>query len=510
MQLRDYQTQAINELARKSTQGKRRLLLQLATGGGKTVMFSGLVKRFLSRYPDQRIVILVHREELLKQARKTLYEWYGIIACPVVAGMRHLPDAQVYVAMVETANNRLRKSPDYFGNVGLLIVDEAHLGSFRKLLTHFPCLTIGFTATPISASKKEPLKGIYEDIVCGVDIPDLIHQGALMPNRTYHIKNINRKDLAVRAGEFDEKVMSTAYSRPKQVHNTIDGYRKHCLGMKTLVFNCNVEHSKLVCAAFQEAGFPCRHLDGTSTDRAETVAWFANTPRAILCNIGVLTTGFDQPSVECVIMNKATMSLPLWLQCTGRGSRPHPGKSSFTILDLGGNALTHGDWSASRDWKDIFENPDKPSDGKGVAPIKCCNSCEAIIPASKAICPYCGADNSKGLVIDDALVEFELLTEAKPWIPVIDVPADKSPYYGLHQVIQSLLQTARREWGMKALTDPLAYKLLELFQDQVKVWCKANKKPYNHFHQTVPTEWLFKELKRVYGWEPNEIKLEVA
>jgi hypothetical protein len=83
-------------------------------------------------------------------------------------------------------------------------------------------------------------------------------------------------------------------------------------------------------------------------------------------------------------------------------------------LDLGGNALHHGDWCASRDWKDIFENPDKPSDGKGIAPIKLCTGCEAILPASATICKYCGADNSKGILIDDAAAEFELLTESRP------------------------------------------------------------------------------------------------
>jgi superfamily II DNA or RNA helicase len=156
--------------------------------------------------------------------------------------------------------------------------------------------------------------------------------GALVPNRTYHIKNINRKEIAVRAGEFDDKAMGAAYSKPKQVHNTVAGYEKHCLGKKTLVFNCNVEHSKLVTAAFVEAGYQARHLDATSTDRADAIAWFNATPDAILCNVGILTTGFDSPAVECVIMNKATLSLPLWLQCTGRGSRPFPGKEYFTIL----------------------------------------------------------------------------------------------------------------------------------------------------------------------------------
>jgi superfamily II DNA or RNA helicase len=225
--------------------------------------------------------------------------------------------------------------------------------------------------------------------------------------------------------------MGAAYSKPKQVHNTVSGYEKHCLGKKTLVFNCNVAHSKLVCEAFIEAGHNCRHLDATSADRESTIDWFNATPDAILCNVGILTTGFDSPAVECVIMNKATLSLPLWLQCTGRGSRPSPGKSHFTILDLGGNAMYHGDWCASRDWSDIFHNPDKPGKGDGVAPVKECVQCEAIIPASANVCKFCGADNSKPMEIDETPVEFELLKSSS-----IDVAAVIEEGAGTKRLLQ--------------------------------------------------------------------------
>lgn len=513
-ELRPYQTEAIDALARKAGEGIKRMVFQLATGGGKTVSFAGLSKRYLARN-KRRILIVVHREELLKQARATLYNWYGIVAEPVVAGMKHLPPADVYVAMVETANNRLRKNPKYFGDVGMVIIDECHLGNFTKLMAYFPeTLLIGFTATPISASRKSPLKDIYEDIVCGVDIPDLIEQRSLVPNRTYHVKNINRKSLAVSRGEFDERVMGETFGRVKHVQNCVEGYKKFALHTKTIIFNCNVDHSRIVNQAFLDAGFESRHLDGNASPyvRQETLQWFKSTPNAILNNIGILTTGFDEPSVHTVIVNKATLSLPLWLQMTGRGARPYPGKDRFTIIDMGGNALFHGDWSASRDWADLFHHPEKPSEG-GVSPVKDCPHCEAIIHASARICPYCQGDCSTAPVYDADIAEFELLTERMPLqasvVDIIQTTTDKKEYYALHQLKHSIIGQAKHQWKLKTITDPVAYKLLAMYQEKVKEWCALKKKPFNQWHKDVSAEWFFAALKDSFNWQPRELSIAI-
>jgi superfamily II DNA or RNA helicase len=512
-ELRDYQTHAINELARKASQGLTRLIFQLATGGGKTVSFAGLIHRYLQRN-KRKVLILVHRAELLQQARRTLYDWYGIIAEPITQGVRHLPPGDVYVAMVETANNRIKRNPKYFGDVGLMIVDEAHIGNFKKMYEHFPnTLIVGFTATPISSSKKDPLKNHFEDIVTGIDIPDLIASRSLVPNKTYHVKNIKRSELKIKNGEFDETYMADLMMKPKHVENCVQGYEKHCAGQKTLVFNCNVEHSKMVKDAFILHGYEARHLDATSKDRAEVLEWFKSTPNAILCNVGILTTGFDEPSVLCVVVNKSTLSLPLWLQMTGRGSRPFAGKKHFTIVDMGGNAIYHGDWCSTRDWADIFHNPDKPGGG-GVAPVKECCGCGALIHASARVCPYCAADNSAAPVYDDELVEFELLTEARPLeLKVEEVveqvaSSGQKEYSALHQIKTKVIGQARSQWGLRQLSDNHAYKLLDIYQEKVKEWCKAKGKKYNQWHKDITTQWFFDELKRVFKWEPQ--KMEIA
>lgn len=513
-QLRQYQDDAITEVARKVAAGKRKVVFQLATGGGKTVTFAGLIKRYLARN-DKKVLVLVHRDELLQQARRTLYDWYEIIGHPVVAGQKYLPNVPVYTAMVETAYNRLRKKEDYFGDVGMVIIDECHIGNFKKMHQHFPgSVIVGFTATPISASKKEPLKDQYDDIVCGIDIPDLIASGSLVRNRTYHVKNIDRKTLKIKGGEFDDRQMGNEFSKAKQVGNTVEGYRQHCEGTKAVVFNCNVEHSKIVTSAFMDAGYPVRHLDATCGDayRKECLLWLKETPGAILCNVGILTTGFDEPSVQTVIVNKATTSLPLWLQMTGRGSRTFPGKDYFTILDMGGNALTHGDWCASRDWHDMFHYPEKPRDSDGVAPVKTCDHCDGIVHASVTTCPMCGGDLKKEMVIDSALAEFELLTEERPLRVAVEDILQKTEsagwkmYAGLHQIKSSIVQTAKRDWKVRELTDPIADKLRAMYQEKVREWCKAQGKRYNQWHKDTTRQWFDEELHRVFNYQPqNEV-----
>lgn len=515
-QLRPYQIKATNEIAQKYTNGYRKLVFQLATGGGKSVTFAALIHRF-TKAINKKVVIAVHREELLQQARQTLYNWYGIIAEPIVAGVKYRnPNAQVYVTMVETANNRLKKNPKFFGEVGLVIIDEAHLGNFTKLHSYFDTdpttLIVGFTATPISSSKKFPLNGLYQDIVCGIDIPDLIGQGSLVANRTYHIKgSVDRKGMKVKNGEFDNADMFQRFGSTKHIENCVDAYEKHAKGTKTIVFNCNVEHSKLVTEAFIARGYSARHLDGTMPEheRKAVLNWFAQTPDAILNNIGILTTGFDEPSVVTVIVNRATMSLPLWLQMTGRGSRPFLNKRFFTILDLGGNAITHGDWRAVRDWSFVFHNPDKPSDGGGVAPIKSCEHCEAIMPASARICPECGEEQTVETAYDQDMVELELLTEN---IDVAEMSKETvergyNNYFALHHTKSLLINKLAEKHN--PITDAEAYKVLGLYQSKVQEWCSANGKLYNQWHKETTAGWLMMELKRVFNWEPQVFELQL-
>jgi superfamily II DNA or RNA helicase len=138
-------------------------------------------------------------------------------------------------------------------------------------------------------------------------------------------------------------------------------YEELAVGKKTLIFNSGIESSRSVFNLFVKQKYPVRHLDSTfsDTDRKEILRWFKETPGAVLTSVGILTTGFDEPTVECIILNRATRSLTLYHQMIGRGSRVLPTKSTFQVIDLGNNVRRFGYWQEFIDWQDAFQNPDR-------------------------------------------------------------------------------------------------------------------------------------------------------
>jgi superfamily II DNA or RNA helicase len=493
MKLRDYQVAFTDNIIRSLIQHKH-IIAQLATGGGKTISFSSITQRYTQKNEDS-VLILVHRVELLKQTRATLYNHFGIIANVIDAKTRKEPHkAKVYLAMVETWKRRSFKLP-----IGLIIIDEAHLGNFSQILRDNESkMIIGFTATPVSSKKKDPLKNYFKDIVCGVDIPELIEMGALCHNKTYVINNVDTSKFGKRMGEFNEGQMCESYSKPKQLLNTIEGYRKFCEGQKTLCFNVNVEHSLKVNQAFLDAGFNSKHIDGNYSDasRTEIFKWFTETDDAILHNVGIATTGTDIPSVKNIIVNYSTLSLSKWLQTTGRGSRPFENKTTFNIIDLGGNALLHGDWCDMRDWVRLFHEPDKPNEG--VAPVKDCPKCNYLMHARVMECPNCHyifPATKKEDVYDNEIAEFRLITSN------IDVETltqynkanERKDYYTFFQLGTNIATRAKYQFGKK-INDTIKNELVTLYFDKAREWCALNNKKFNKWHQDTAKNHLLKTL----------------
>src|SRR5690606_17413658 len=161
-------------------------------------------------------------------------------------------------------------------------------------------------------------------------------------------------------GDYTVKSSEELYSNFSMQEKLLDSYMEKCLGKKTLIFNNGINTSREVYETFRNAGFEVRHLDNTTSkqDRKDILRWFKHTPDAVLTSVSILTTGFDEPTVEAIILNRATKSLTLYYQMIGRGSRVLPGKSEFTVIDLGNNAARFGLWSAPVDWKQIFRSPD--------------------------------------------------------------------------------------------------------------------------------------------------------
>ncbi|MCF8714210.1 DEAD/DEAH box helicase family protein [Joostella atrarenae] len=363
-ELYDYQKGAIDKIFDRieNKPNNYHLLYQLPTGGGKTVIFSEIVRRYIQEY-KKKVVVLTHRIELSKQTSKML-RGFNVKNKVINSKVKELPDQGEYmcfVAMVETLKNRLNDNKLEIEDVGLVIIDEAHYNSFRKLLSYFKnSFILGVTATPLSSNIKLPMKDNYNELIIGEAIKTLINKGFLANAETFSY-DVGLGTLKVGInGDYTVKSSEALYSNLEMQEKLLYAYEQKSKGKKTLIFNNGINTSWYVYEMFREAGYPVRHLDNTHSnkDRKEILKWFKNTPDAILSSVSILTTGFDEPSVETIVLNRATRSLTLYFQMIGRGSRVLDGKNKFTVLDLGNNVARFGLWSEPVDWQHIFKYPD--------------------------------------------------------------------------------------------------------------------------------------------------------
>jgi superfamily II DNA or RNA helicase len=337
------------------------LLFQLPTGGGKTIIFSEIARRYIEKY-KRKVLILTHRIELGKQTSNVLTE-AGISNKVITSEVKQLPHQshyQSFIALVETLNNRLQENDKFIEDIGLVIVDEAHNNSFRKIFHYFNDVNIlGVTATPLSSNKKLPLYQTYNSLIVGESISSLIEQGYLCEGQTFSY-DVNLSSLRVgNNGEFTVGSHEQLYTQAIMQGKLMEAYEELAKGKKTLIFNAGILTSRAVYETFKAKGYPVRHLDSTFSDkeRVDTLDWFRKTKDGILTSVSILTTGFDEPEVEVIFLNRATKSLTLYHQMIGRGSRVLPNKKTFNIIDLGNNSRRFNLWQYPIDWNHVFASP---------------------------------------------------------------------------------------------------------------------------------------------------------
>ena len=339
------------------------LLFQLPTGGGKTVIFSEIAKSYIAKW-GKKVLILTHRIELSVQTSKQLSA-IGVENKVINSDVKKLEDSEdfdCYIAMVETLNNRLHENENFIEGVGLVIVDEAHYNSFRKIFQYYQSANIlGVTATPLSSNKALPLNDNYNKLLVGECISSLIESGYLSDAETFTY-DVNLHGLKIGSnGDFTVSSSEMVYGNFFMQEKLLFAYEEVAVGNKTLIFNSGIETSIRVEETFKKRGYKIRHLDSTFSDkdRKDVLEWFKVTPDAILSSVGILTTGFDEPTVETIILNRATRSLTLYHQMIGRGSRKLPNKSQFKLIDLGNNVRRFGFWQDFINWQDAFRFPDR-------------------------------------------------------------------------------------------------------------------------------------------------------
>lgn len=407
--LRDYQETTIYHLRQSIIAGHKRICLCSPTGSGKTKMFSYMVAEHLKK--GGKALIITDRIELLKQAGKDFERIQEIKS-------GHEPDLtrNLHVAMIETLHRRLDRYDNYLLSRTMIIIDEAHKQAFSKLFPHIAAHTIviGATATPYRNANQDAMDEFYTDIVQIIDTPELIARGYLSKAYSYGV-DMDLKGIKKKRGDFDTGQMAKRYSENKIYEGVIENYNRICPGTKAILFASNVESSKEMAIKFNLAGIEARHLDSDMLDseRKAVLRWFHDTKTGILCNIGILTTGFDCPDIQTVILYRATTSLPLFLQMVGRGSRIILGeKDQFTILDFGNNIKMHNFWEAPRTWSLAKKAKREKVD---VAPVKICPQCNAMLAINLSKCTFCGFTYKKEASGKNEFAELKLLSPAEIW-----------------------------------------------------------------------------------------------
>jgi DNA repair protein RadD len=429
MILRDYQREAVDSLFQYFETKSGNPVLSLPTGSGKSIIQAAFVSETLTRWPDERFLLLSHVKELLAQNAAKL-EAMGVKASIYSAGLGSREIGSVTVAGIQSV---YKKGTD-LGSVSIVMIDECHLLSknsesmYRKLLSHLhasnPHLkVVGMSATPFRMDSGALHKGkgaIFTDIAYHISIKELIEKGHLCKISSAPVKRsgqISTNGVGKRGGEFIAGELERAANKSDITKAALDEVDRIASHKKSrLVFCVGVDHANAVCEEIRSRGQTAMVVVGDTPpkERDKAIEDFRAGTISSLVSVGVLTTGFDAPNADCLVCLRPTMSPGLWVQMVGRITRNAPGKTDALVLDFTANTATHGpvdlitidgegrpETKRSRICAYCFETFDPRLD---VCPhchravTKNCGVCFKPVLVSLRVCPECGADFSRPMV----------------------------------------------------------------------------------------------------------------
>jgi len=407
--LRPYQQDLYDKIQESIYKEVKNILVQAETGWGKSILIGKLANNL-----EGRTLILTHRIELLNQNS----EWINDIGILTASVKKNIPlkSKKNIIAMTQTAYARFsRFGYDYVGEFDNVIVDETHVDFFKQVYSNLDIkLLIGLTATPViyknekktvsgtEFARKLSLADDYDLLLQGISASDLIDLGYLTEDKYIRLTPPNLDKLKKSANNPDGYTpasMTEVFGSHASVKMVLKSYKEKSLGKKTIIFNPTTKVNVKIYDAFVKEGYGdlvkmYDSVNNSKLSRNEIVNWYKSTKGAILLNVGVFTTGFNVPDIETIIYNKSTLSLSLWLQSCGRGSRVSKGKDFFTVIDLGLNLERHGFWSSDRNWQEYFIT----HKWKAKVPLDNLNVWE---------CNSCGCFNLKGTLYNEELDRIE-------------------------------------------------------------------------------------------------------
>lgn len=379
----------------------------------------------------ERALVVQHRDELVSQNRRTFHRVHpGAVTGVVDADQKQFGHGVIF-AMVQTLAGA--SNIDRLRAVDTLLVDEAHhiaAGSWLKIVDKCrelnPDLRLaGFTATPERGDRKS-LRVCFDNVADQITLAELIAAGNLVPPRTFVV------DLGVRealqgvrktAADFDMEAVERIMDKVPLNEEIVRHWKEKAGNRQTVVFASTVDHAKHVCEAFAYAGVSAEAVTQETTDREAILRAFDRREIQVIVNVAVLTEGWDNQPVSCVVLLRPSSHKSTMIQMIGRGLRPvdpeiYPGtvKSDCIVLDFGTSTLQHGSL-------EMDVNLEAPERTKGAAPEKECPSCGGWVPMGCKECPLCGAEfpappeagaTEKGTISGFGMVEIDLLN-ASPY-----------------------------------------------------------------------------------------------
>jgi superfamily II DNA or RNA helicase len=361
MQLRDYQNECLDSIVENYRAGVRHQLAVLATGLGKTVIFSNLPNRL----PElKKMLVLAHRSELLSQAIEKVSLWCPDLKVGLEKAESHAdPDCDVIVACNASVGRAGSTRLDGFWNdIGIIVCDEAHHilgGSYLNvlqdsgvLLPDSKKLLVGFTATPKRKNRARTskqtmlddgellqLKSVFSKIVYSFPIRKGIKNGFLAPLHGFRISTkTNLDDVKTVGGDFASDELSEAVNTEERNKQIVKAYKDNADWRQTLCFTVDIQHGKDLAEVFTANGIAATAVWGSDEDRVSKLALYETGKTQVLCNCALLTEGFDSPSTSCIILARPTKSGTLYTQMVGRGTRLFAGKENCYVIDVCDNA----------------------------------------------------------------------------------------------------------------------------------------------------------------------------
>lgn len=434
IQLRPYQSEAIDATLKYFAEEDGNPLIVLPTGTGKSVVIAEFCRRILRQWPDTKILVVTHVRELIRQNHEELKAlWPEAPAGINSAGLKKREyDPPIVFCGIQSVYNKASR----FTKVDLVLVDEAHLiprktnTMYQKFLNNLKLMNphvrvVGLTATPYrldSGLLHSGKDALFDAVSYEAGLKEMVKGGYLTKLVSKQPKTkLDVRNVSIRGGEFVAGELQRAVDRKDVNEAAVQEILSYGADRQSwLIFCSGVSHATHIAELITKHGISCATIFGETpaAERDQIVADFKARKIRAIASMGVLTTGFNAPAVDLLALLRPTQSTGLYIQIMGRGMRNAPGKENCLVLDFAGNIARHGPVDRV--------NPKKPrkTDGEGVAPVKECPECSSIVFAGSSECPDCGyVWPPKEPEIDATASTLPVMSDALPvkWVPVNSV-----------------------------------------------------------------------------------------